>query len=107
MSFRLLIGTVVAASAVSACRSDRPSDQAAAADTAVSTPKIANHTFTATDYSFTASAQIRAGTTTIQLVNQGKEYHHVSLVRLDDGKTLEDLATAMKKHGPLPAWAHA
>jgi len=65
-------------------------------------------TITATDYAFSAPDTIRAGFTTFRLVNQGKELHHASLVRLGAGKTLADfqagLQAAMKSHAPPPAW---
>src|SRR3989454_12081772 len=49
-----------------------------------------------------------AGLTTFRLVNQGKELHHASLVRLGEGKTAADfqagLAATMKRHTPPPSW---
>src|SRR3989475_7393207 len=65
-------------------------------------------TITATDYAFGVPDTIPAGLTTFRLVNQGKELHHASLVRLLDGKTVADfqaaLAAAMKNHTPPPSW---
>jgi len=65
-------------------------------------------TITATDYAFGVPDTIPAGLTTFRLVNQGKELHHASLVRLGDGKTVADfqagLAAAMKSHTPPPSW---
>jgi uncharacterized cupredoxin-like copper-binding protein len=65
-------------------------------------------TITATDYAFGVPDSIPAGLTTFRLVNQGKELHHASLVRLRDGKTVADfqagIAAAMKNHTPPPAW---
>ena len=65
-------------------------------------------TITATDYAFGVPDSIPAGLTTFRLVNQGKELHHASLVRLRDGKTIADfqagIAAAMKNHTPPPAW---
>src|SRR5690349_14112685 len=65
-------------------------------------------TITAADYTFNLPDTIPAGLTTFRLVNQGKELHHASLVRLRDGKTVADfqagLAAAMKNHTPPPAW---
>jgi len=65
-------------------------------------------TITATDYAFGAPDTIPAGLTTLRLVNQGKELHHASLVRLGDGKTIADfqagLDAAMKNHTPPPPW---
>ena len=49
---------------------------------------------------------ITAGATEIRLENAGPELHHVQLVRLEEGKTVDDLLTAVKAGpGPLPAWA--
>src|SRR3989441_13368192 len=65
-------------------------------------------TITATDYTFGMPDTIPAGLTTFRLVNQGKELHHASLVRLGEGKTAADfqagLAAAMKRHAPPPSW---
>jgi len=65
-------------------------------------------TITTTEYAFGMPDTIPAGLTTFRLVNQGKELHHASLVRLRDGKTVADfqagIAAAMKNHTPPPAW---
>jgi hypothetical protein len=65
-------------------------------------------TITATDYAFGVPDTIPAGLTTFRLVNQGKELHHASLVRLGEGKSAADfqagLAAAMKSHAPPPSW---
>src|SRR5437870_10514399 len=65
-------------------------------------------TITATDYAFGIPDTIPAGLTTFRLVNQGKELHHASLVRLGESKTAADfqagLAAAMKRHTPPPSW---
>ena len=61
-------------------------------------------TITATEYSFDAPAEIPAGLTTLRLVTNGKELHHASLIKLDDGKTMDDFKQAIAKQGPTPAW---
>jgi hypothetical protein len=65
-------------------------------------------TITATDYAFGMPDTVPAGLTTFRLVNQGKELHHASLVRLAEGKSAADfqagLAAAMKSHAPPPSW---
>lgn len=62
-------------------------------------------TITATEYAFTAPAQIPAGWTTLRIVSAGKELHHATLIQLEQGHTIEDLAAAIRKPGPLPTWA--
>ena len=65
-------------------------------------------TITATDFAFALPDTIPAGLTTLRLVNQGKELHHASLVRLGAGKSAADfqagLVAAMQSHAPPPAW---
>jgi len=62
-------------------------------------------TVTTTDFAFQAPDTIAAGRTTFHLVNKGPEFHHVWLIKLEQGKTLKDLMEAAKTPGPLPKWA--
>jgi hypothetical protein len=75
-----------------------PAQAGASADPAVVT-------FHAKDFAFDGPDQIPAGMTTFKLVNDGPNFHHLVIVRLDSGKTVADFGEAMKKQGPLPAWA--
>lgn len=62
-------------------------------------------TITATEYGYQLSATpVHSGLTTITLVNDGQQLHHLQLVRLADGKTVADLTAALMAHAPLPAW---
>lgn len=64
-----------------------------------------NHVIvTATDFAFQAPDSVTAGLEMFHLVNKGPSLHHIQVVRLDSGKTLGDLMTAMKNPGPPPAW---
>jgi uncharacterized cupredoxin-like copper-binding protein len=67
----------------------------------------ATHTATvhAKDFAFEAPDSITGGWTTFHLVNDGPNLHHIQLVRLDSGKTIQDLEAAMKNPGPPPRWA--
>jgi len=62
----------------------------------------------ARDFAFEAPATVAAGLVTIQLQNRGHALHHVNLVKLDDGKTLDDVFAALRagNGGPPPAWMH-
>jgi uncharacterized cupredoxin-like copper-binding protein len=62
-------------------------------------------TVTATDYAFQAPDTIPAGRTTFHLVNKGPDFHHIWLIKLEQGKTLKDLVEATRTPGPLPKWA--
>lgn len=60
----------------------------------------------ARDFNFEAPDQVAAGLTTFHLVNRGSTLHHMALIRLDAGKTVQDLFAAVQAGGPPPAWAH-
>jgi hypothetical protein len=57
------------------------------------------------DFSYDAPATIPAGMTTVNFVNDGPALHQAQLVRLDSGKTIADLKTALTQPGALPGWA--
>ncbi len=93
--------------ALAGCTSDRPSTDSAGASTgAAEATKAAPATVavTAKDFAFDAPAQTPAGAVTMRLQNHGKEVHQAQLVRFEDGKTVHDLAAAMKNPGPPPSW---
>lgn len=58
----------------------------------------------ASDYSFEVEGLATEGPVRVELVNQGKELHHSQILRLEDGKTLADLAAYPHDAAP-PAWA--
>ena len=75
-----------------------------AASSIAATPAANVVTIKATDYSFDAPAEIPAGLTTLRLVTSGKEMHHATFIKLEDGKTADDFKQAMQKEGPPAAW---
>ena len=100
---------VLAGLALASCRSDKPgaaaaggSDSASAPVASAASPAV---TVIASDYSFDAPAELPAGLTTFRLVNRGPAIHHVQLVKLNEGKTVDDFMAALKAGGPPPKWA--
>jgi uncharacterized cupredoxin-like copper-binding protein len=94
--FTLVCSTLI----VYACGTD-----ARATDDAAETLQPPVVTIHARDYQFVdAPDTIVAGLTTLRLINEGPEFHHVQLVRFDDGHTLNDFFNAMRAGGPPPAW---
>lgn len=57
----------------------------------------------ATDYAFGAPDTITAGLTTLKLVNHGQEPHQAVLMGAN-GKSWDEIRTAMTSNGPVPAW---
>lgn len=61
--------------------------------------------YTAHDYGFTGPAQIAAGVATLQVVNKGREPHHVQLLQLLRGKTVSDFRAAIQVDPErFPSW---
>ncbi len=106
-NMRLL--SIAAALAVSACTAkDAPNETATVDSTAATASATANEVvINATDYAFDAPAEIPAGLTNFKMLDNGKELHHVTLIKLDSGKTFENLMEAMKAMKPgthPPGW---
>lgn len=63
-------------------------------------------TVVARDFAFQAPDEVPAGLVTFRLENRGNTLHHMQMLRLDEGKTLQDVFTALRAGGPPPAWMH-
>ena len=95
----LMIGAAI----VVACarkEDDRP------ADTTAASPNVVR--LTTTEYTISAPDSVPAGWTTFRLANHGDEIHYGHIVRLDSGRTPQDLvgayAEAIRTSAPRPAW---
>jgi uncharacterized cupredoxin-like copper-binding protein len=111
---RSLTLAALAAFALACGKKDDDSNKAADS-TATATPPAPSGgapntvTVTAKDFVFDAPAEVPAGWTTVRLVNQGKQIHHVQVMKFDAGKTLADFVAAMRAMKPTdapPSWAH-
>ncbi len=98
---------MLAGLAIASCSSDKPPAAAAGAPDSAPVASAAPPAVTviASDYSFDAPAELPAGLTTFRLVNRGPSIHHVQLVKLNEGKTVDDFMAALKAGGPPPKWA--
>jgi uncharacterized cupredoxin-like copper-binding protein len=67
------------------------------------TPALTTLRIVAHDYSYELPATVGSGPVRIELVNEGKELHQAYLVRLEQGKTLRDLAQ-LPAEAPPPSW---
>lgn len=66
-------------------------------------------TVVARDFAFEMPAVLPAGLTTFEFRNRGRETHHMSIARLDSGRTMAEAVAAMIKlgHNVRPPWRHA
>jgi uncharacterized cupredoxin-like copper-binding protein len=71
-------------------------------------PKPNVVTVTARDFAFELPASIPAGVTTFRFVNKGALAHHMTIVRLDEGRTAVEALKAVMAvgRGPRPEWMH-
>ena len=94
-----------AAFALAACTTGESKEQEHTA-AEVSTADPQTITVRTRDYVFFEMPDsVAAGATTINLVNEGPDLHHVQLIRLEEGKTLGDLMEAMTTSHTFPPWA--
>jgi plastocyanin len=57
------------------------------------------------DFKFDAPDVVSAGLTEFRFLNKGPSLHHMALLKLEGGKTIDDLrALLAKPSGPPPAW---
>jgi hypothetical protein len=96
-----LLTAALAATVLAACKPADTKTQAAAPPPPPPAPNVV--TMTAIDYGYQGPDTIPAGMTTFRLVDQGKEPHQIQLIRLNEGKTMQDF-TALPNNGPTPAW---
>lgn len=104
-----LLPIVAAVLAIAGCSvKEAPNETAADSAVAPTTTAAANEvTITATDYKFDAPSEIPAGLTNMRMVDNGKEIHHATLIKLEEGKTFDDLMAGiknMKPGTPPPGW---
>jgi hypothetical protein len=59
---------------------------------------------TAEDFKFDAPDAIPAGLTEFRFLNKGPSLHHMAILKLSGGKTVEDLRAALANPGPPPGW---
>lgn len=111
MSSKKRLLSLVALATVAGCsvkEAPKADSTAAATPAAAAAPGAANVVnISASEYKFEAPDQIPAGLTTFKMTDTGKEMHHATLIKLDSGKTYNDLMTGLKNMKPgthPPGW---
>ena len=98
----LVLAPILALAAACSQGDKKGSDTAAVAPESAALPVI---NLTASDYKFDGPDSATAGPTWIRMTNTGKEFHHVILVRMDGGHTVDELLKAMGSSEIPPEWA--
>jgi hypothetical protein len=99
------LASLVLATVAACAPKQEQADGDSAAPAAAAAPNVV--TVTATDFAFAAPDTVPAGLTTLRMVNQGPGIHHVQVLQLLEGKTFDDLKTAlaaMTPTSPIPQW---
>jgi hypothetical protein len=71
------------------------------------TPPQADATVTLKDFNFEMPAQIKAGPQVWKVINNGPQPHELALIKLADGKTMDDLAAFMQNPMGEPPYVDA
>ena len=105
----LSLTAVIALAGCTAKEASQTADSSATAattdSTSATTPNVVE--INASEYKFEAPDQVPAGLTMFKLHDTGKEMHHVTLIKLDSGKTFNDLMEGIKNMKPgthPPGW---
>lgn len=99
----LALGLVVTVPQDAAWAQQPGTRPAAAARSAVPTPGVV--TINANDHFYEAPNPIPGGVVTFRLVNKGKDFHHVWIVKIDEGYAFSDFMKALGPGRALPEWA--
>ena len=89
--------SVALAAALAACAKTEKAPEPAP-PAAVAPPTV---NVTATDYAFQAPDSLPGGLTTFHLMNNGKELHHLVLMRMAEGQSIADVEKNLS--GPIPS----
>lgn len=77
-------------------------------DKPASKPEIkADTTIKLLDFSFAMPAEVKAGQQVWKVVNDGKQVHEIAIIKLAEGKTMEDVANFMQSMKGEPPFADA
>ena len=92
----LVLAAMLAVTTAAGCSSEASAKNSKDSDAVVKPQEI---TVNSKNYFFVAPDTIESGLTTIHLRNSGSEHHHVQLVKLAEGQTLDDLLNEIKQKG--------
>jgi hypothetical protein len=101
----LIVGSVAVATL--AFNSSFAEGQLRAAVKAMASPPVARARVvrvSGEDFKFDAPDVVPAGLTEFRFLNKGPSFHHMAILRLSGGKTVDDLRAALANPGPPPAW---
>lgn len=65
-------------------------------------PPLQEITIETTDHAYAGPARIEAGLVRVRMANAGPELHHVTIVRIPESGSLEDLVANTSDHGMMP-----
>lgn len=89
---------VLLLAAGSACAGEEPEPAATTAATAAADGENVLE-ITQREYEFEIGGEPVAGTLTIDVTNEGEEWHEIVMAKLQDGKTLDDVRSALEEAG--------
>lgn len=103
-SVTTVLGVLAASVAVANLAATNSVSKTVTAVRAASAAKANVVRVTGEDFKFDAPDVISAGMTQFIFTNKGPALHHVAILKLNDGKTIDDLQAALANPGPMPSW---
>ena len=103
-SLTTVLGLIAGSVAVAHFATNNPVNPARAASYAAPAARANVVRVTGEDFKFDAPDVIPAGMTQFVFANKGPALHHLAIVKLNGGKTVEDLQAALANPGPPPSW---
>lgn len=100
----VLAGSVAVAGLSVSSNIDRGREDSIAPVSAAPVAKPRVVEVTGEDFKFDAPDVVPAGLTEFRFMNKGPSLHHMALLKLKDGKTVDDLRAALANPGPPPSW---
>lgn len=68
----------------------------------VATVAVQEVTFETTDHAYAGPSRIEAGLVRVRMANAGPELHHVTIVRIPESGSIDDLVANTSDHGTMP-----
>lgn len=103
-TFTLILLALALILAVSGCQPQGINVSAASPSEDAAEPAVPEVIFIARDGSYHGPDSIPAGWSRLSLVNEGPDYDHIQLIKLADGKSIDDLTAALAEDPAWPAW---
>jgi uncharacterized cupredoxin-like copper-binding protein len=90
-----VVAALLIAMTVGACGNDDPAVESGDESSQSEAPAENKVSIIETNYAFQVSGPVKAGTVSLEVSNQGTEFHETAFAKIVDGKTIDDVKAAL------------